>query len=441
MAELWINPLLPIKVFNMAILIAAIIMFSESLPRKEHFGRRLLLWSAVCLLTAAAVPIVTDGLWYVTSVFLMIYLLAMLTVRFCYKVSWSMVFFIAAAAFSADHIASMLDSIIALFWPDTLQYTNTRLLNLPVLLNYALCRILVFSLVNLLIVRKNRDVDDDSIRFVPSLLILIISLIVNLYMNIVFNNLVADRTFWLSLFNFAMNIAISLLLLLCQYAMVREGRMRTQLQIANLLRAQAREHYRISKENVEAISMKCHDLKHLLLALRGVIDPKEYNSMMETIDSYGAEVQTNNEVLDVVFQEKNFRCRKLGIQFTCIIDGTAVNFMGTTDQYILFGNLLDNAIEAVSQLPEGEVKNIQVTVRRDKGFVIITTENGYAGELEWDGGRPRTSKKDKQSHGFGILSIEKIVHKYGGRYSINTEDRIFSMNIVLPAVQAEEKQS
>ena len=184
-----------------------------------------------------------------------------------------------------------------------------------------------------------------------------------------------------------------------------------------------------------------HDLKHLLLALRGVIDPNEYDSMLETINSYGAEIQTNNEVLDVVFQEKNFRCRKLGIQFTCIIDGSAVDFMGTTDQYILFGNLLDNAIEAVSQLPEGEVKNIQVTVRRDKGFVIITTENGYAGELQWDGGRPRTSKTDKQSHGYGILSIEKTVHKYGGRYSISTEDHIFTMNIVLPAALPAAKRA
>ena len=441
MAELWINPLLPIKVFNAAVLVAAVMMFSHGLPRKDHFGWRLLLWCLLSLFTAAAIPIPTDSLWYVTSVFLVMYLLSMLTVRICYKVSWPMVFFIAAAAFSADHIASMLDSIISLFWPKILQYTDTGLLNLPVLLNYTLCRILVFGLVDLLIVRKNRDVDDDSIRFAPSLLILIISLIVNLYMNIVFSNLVTERTFWLSLFNFAMNIAISLLLLLCQFAIVREGRMRTQLQIANLLRAQAREHYRISKENVEAISAKCHDLKHLLLAVRDVIDPAEYSSMMEMINSYGAEIHTDNEVLDVIFQEKNFQCRKRGIQFTCIIDGTAVDFMGTTDQYILFGNLLDNAIEAVSQLPEGEVKNIQVTVRRDKGFVIITTENGYAGELQWDEGRLRTSKKDKQSHGYGILSIERIVHKYGGRYSISTEDQIFAMNIVLPAGQTKNQQS
>ena len=242
--ELWINALLPIKVFTTAILIAAILMFSHGLPKKDHFQRRLFLWALFSLFAAAAIPIITDSLWYVTSVFLVMYLLSMLTVRICYRVSWPMVFFIAAAAFSADHIASMLDSTVALFAPEILQYTATGLLNLPVLFNYGLCRVLVFGLVDLLIVRKNRDVDDDSIRFTPSLLLLIISLIVNLYMNIVFSNLVTERSFWLSLFNFSMNIVISLLLLLCQYAMVREGRMRTQLQIANILRAQAREQYR-----------------------------------------------------------------------------------------------------------------------------------------------------------------------------------------------------
>ncbi len=134
---------------------------------------------------------------------------------------------------------------------------------------------------------------------------------------------------------------------------------------------------------------------------------------MELVDSYGAEIKTGNEVLDVVFQEKNFQCRKLGIQFTCIIDGSALNFMDTIDLYVLFGNLIDNCIEAVSRLPETEVKNVQVTVRREKGFVIITTENGYTGELQWSNGSIRTSKDDQQNHGFGILSIEKIIHKYG----------------------------
>ena len=86
----------------------------------------------------------------------------------------------------------------------------------------------------------------------------------------------------------------------------------------------------------------------------------------------------------------------------------------------------------MSQLPEDETKIIQVTVRRDKGFVIVSTENGYQGELKWANGRLTSSKEDKPNHGFGILSIERIIKRYDGRYSITTDNHVFSMNIVFP---------
>ena len=69
--------------------------------------------------------------------------------------------------------------------------------------------------------------------------------------------------------------------------------------------------------------------------------------------------------------------------------------------------------------------------------MIITTENRYVGELQWRAGRLFTSKEDKDNHGYGMLSIENIVHKYGGRYSISTEDQVFCMNIVLPVVKTQ----
>ena len=252
------------------------------------------------------------------------------------------------------------------------------------------------------------------------------------YMNILYNDLVDVKTVWNSIFEYGINILCSLFLLMLQAGMMRESRMEKRLQMVSMLWEQAREQYRVSRENIEAINIKCHDLKHQLLAFKDKTDESEYAHLMELVDSYGAEIETNNEVLDVVFQEKNFQCRKLGIQFTCIIDGAALNFMDTTDLYVLFGNLIDNCIEAVSHLPETEVKNVQVSVRKEKGFVIISTENGYTGELQWMNGRLRTSKADTENHGFGILSIERIIKKYGGRYSINTEDQIFSMNIVFP---------
>lgn len=107
-------------------------------------------------------------------------------------------------------------------------------------------------------------------------------------------------------------------------------------------------------------------------------------------------------------------------------------FMDTTDQYVLFGNLIDNCIEAVNRLEEGHIKNILVNVHREKGFVIVCTENSYTGELEWKDGHLSTSKADKASHGFGMLSIEHIVNKYKGKFSINPEGHVFRISIVFP---------
>ena len=415
--------------------LAALLLFSRNLPRRSWFLARSLGWSALCMAAAWLLPIFSDAVPYISTLFLTVFIMSMMVVRISFKADWQTVFYIGAAALSAEHIASMVDSLFSMLQPEQLDYSNTFSLNAMMLLNWTLSAAAVYFVVYWSMFRGRHINRENGLNPRFMFLVLLISLAINLYMNQLFTSLVEERSLWVSIFVYGLNILCSVLLLLVQVGILRQSQTEKRLEVVSILWDQAREQYEFSRETINAINMKCHDLKHLLLAVKGVIDPKEYESMMETINSYGAEIKTNNEVLDVVFQEKNFQCRKLGIQFTCIIDGPAVAFMETTDLYVLFGNLLDNCIEAVSKLPEGEVKNIQVTVRRDRGFVLVTTENGYTGELRWEGGHPGTSKADRQNHGYGLLSIEKIVHKYGGRYSISTEDRIFSMNIVFPVNQ------
>lgn len=433
--ELFFNPLLAIKLTNMTRYLLGALLLSWKLPRREHFWQRFLLWSGFCYGVMFAIPVLTDHIVYVTTIFLVGCILSIGVVKLCWKTDWRITLFIASAVFSCEHIASMLDSIIALVAPQVLNYARLQHMTPWILLNYTFWYGAVLGIVYHYVFRKLRLTDHHSLSMNAMLLLTVISLVVNLYINIIYSNLVPERGTAASLFEYIINIICSGFLLKIQVGMLRENQMETRLQMTSMLWEQAREQYRISKENVEAINMKCHDLKHRLLAVEGLSKDEHFADIMETIDSYGSEIETNNEVLNVVFQEKNFQCRKLGIQFTCIIDGAALNGIETTDLYVLFGNLIDNCIEAVSQLEEGQVKNIQVTVRREKGFVIISTENGYVGQLKWYGGRLRTSKDDKRNHGYGMLSIGNIVHKYGGRYSIKTEDQVFYMSIVLPLQQ------
>lgn len=140
-----------------------------------------------------------------SSVLLVLYFAAMCTVKLCYRVDWPIVFFMGAAAFSANHIGSMLDSIIALNFPTRLNQMATGQFNQWVILNEVLCRVLVYGLIDLLIIRRNRDIDDDSVSFAPSLLILLISIMVNLYLNLIFSRLVDDKTYWISFCNYSVH--------------------------------------------------------------------------------------------------------------------------------------------------------------------------------------------------------------------------------------------
>ena len=405
MDSLFLNMFLSLKLSFMLRCLSAVFLFSWKLPRQPRYWGRLISWSAVCFLAAVLIPVLSHSTFYVTSMFLVEFLLAMCGIKICCKTEWSVVFYIGAAALSAEHIASMIDSLVAMLWPDVLSFTRVHQITWPILLNWVFIAAVVYVIVYRWMFQTKSIALEHSLTHQITLMLLIVSLAVNLYMNIIYTSLVQNTGEWESIFEYGLNILVSLFLLLVQAGMMRQSQTEKRLQTVSMLWEQAREQYQVSKENIEAINIKCHDLKHQLLALKDKTDDAEYKSLMEMIDSYGAEIKTNNEVLDVVFQEKNFQCRKLGIQFICIIDGAALNFMETTDLYVLFGNLIDNCIEAVSKLPEAENKNIQVTVRRDKGFVIVSTENSYQGELKWADGRLRTSKTDKNNHGFGLLSI------------------------------------
>ena len=106
-------------------------------------------------------------------------------------------------------------------------------------------------------------------------------------------------------------------------------------------------------------------------------------------------------------------------------------FMEVMDIFSLFGNILDNAIEHQSIL-EPEKRFIHLSVRSTNQLLLIHAENHLEGELVMRNGIPVTTKEDKNYHGYGMLSIRRIVEKYGGSFSISTEDQLFQIDIILP---------
>ena len=118
-------------------------------------------------------------------------------------------------------------------------------------------------------------------------------------------------------------------------------------------------------------------------------------------------------------------------------DGKKLSFMRSSDLYALFGNIIDNAIEAVSVLDEDK-RTISLSVSEKSGFIVINIYNRYDGELSFESGLPRTTKSDESMHGFGMKSVQATCEKYGGSMSIRTDKNVFNLNIIIPKTEEKE---
>ena len=195
--------------------------------------------------------------------------------------------------------------------------------------------------------------------------------------------------------------------------------------------------YRMSRESINLINQKYHDLKHQINALRSMDDPdkkNEYLDQMEnSIKTYEAQYKTGNVVLDTIFTSKALYCQKHSILFKCVVEGSLLDFVDVMDLSSIFGNALDNAIEYEKRIPDKEKRLVRVTVCRQKGFVLSKFENYYeGGELKMRDGLPETTKPDVAYHGYGLKSIKTTAEHYGGTATVNVANEWFILNVLLP---------
>ena len=89
------------------------------------------------------------------------------------------------------------------------------------------------------------------------------------------------------------------------------------------------------------------------------------------VSIYDSSVRTGNETLDVLLANKSLQCEQRGIRFDRMIDGELLDFMKPADIYSLFGNAVDNAIEAVLRLDDDADRYVSMTVCKRKEMLSI----------------------------------------------------------------------
>lgn len=228
-------------------------------------------------------------------------------------------------------------------------------------------------------------------------------------------------------------------LLFAVHVQLCEAHVTMERDILGNMLAMQYQSYKVKERSIDLINRKYHDLKHQLAVLRSELGDSqklEYLDRMEKeIQAYEITFKTGNQILDTILTGVGLRCQQEQIVFTCVADGAALSFMDAIDLSSLFGNALDNAIEAVSKLPDSDQRLIRLSVNRNRGFLQIRVENRFAGTLQVTEGLPRTTKKDSQNHGYGVKSIVMTVEKYGGSTAFQVRDGWFELGILIPVTK------
>ena len=227
-----------------------------------------------------------------------------------------------------------------------------------------------------------------------------------------------------------------LLILFLQRDRWRELSMQKEMEAVNAILRRQYEQYNLSKENIEIINRKYHDLKHQIAVVRAERNSdkrEQYLQEMENdIKMYEAQNKTGNKVLDTILTGKHLYCVQHEINFTCVADGMLLDFMNLMDICTIFGNALDNAIECVEKIGDKSKRLIRTAVYSQSKFLIIRFENYTELELTTKDSLPITTKKDRQYHGYGLKSIRSTVEKYGGSMTVNVKDNWFILRFLIP---------
>lgn len=195
-------------------------------------------------------------------------------------------------------------------------------------------------------------------------------------------------------------------------------------------------YYRELAERQKVSNKTMHDLKNQMFALSEAMKtaPGKTQEIMENITGriFAASPMkiTGIDAVDSLIFTKQQQMETLGIRFEHAVYISPGCSVDPLDMCILLGNLLDNAIEANEHIaPENRYVSLSIT--QQEHWLSITIRNAASHVVSLDGNTIRTTKAQKELHGFGLSSVREIASKYQGDCTFRSTDQDFTSYLIL----------
>ncbi len=396
------------------------------IKRRSYFVLKSVFLGGFLFLFAYGIDKLLYNATFLTPFILWLLLIPML--NFLFDGNWREILFVSLSGLATQHCSLIISE---LFLEEILRIRSVLLTDSLMIPSYLLLTFLAYWFLARRIYRKiDIQIESRSLLLIAGAIVLF-SMVLR---RMIIDNLGFD---YMDIIKVAIDLysmlgcAVSLWLLF--FANIVDELKLEQVMMEQMM-AMEEEKHSFTENAVETMNVKCHDLKHELERMRTgqqVISDETFKELEDSVTNFSRIARTGNDVLDNILTEESLCCERYHIHFRCIVDGAQLNGMDSTDLYSLFGNALDNAIEASRQEPDEDKRSIFLKVTQKGTYTSIHIENNCPGTIQFKDGIPQTDKEDKAHHGYGFRSMQYVVRKYDGSLVPKQENGLFSLNIIL----------
>ncbi|MCI9081733.1 MAG: GHKL domain-containing protein [Lachnospiraceae bacterium] len=192
-------------------------------------------------------------------------------------------------------------------------------------------------------------------------------------------------------------------------------------------------YYCLQTENYDAMLKILHDVnKHikviedLFAAGKGKTAAKYTWQINDMLSPLIPTRYTGHPILDILLTDKVINMKEKGIDFQANIENVDLKCIEPIDVTTIFGNLLDNAVEASEN--SGGHKYVFIKIGSYHQMISIKLENN-SNYVRWKNGMPISEKG--AGRGLGLLNVQRSIAKYEGDLKMKWKDDRFTVEMFL----------
>ena len=242
----------------------------------------------------------------------------------------------------------------------------------------------------------------------------------------------SDPEYYSDVGNALMLISVVLVVACISYAFYKfSSLVREQKETEKSLELQLKHYEDMVIKNRDIRAFR-HDYKNNLISLRSLVDAGKATEALEYIDGLHSNLataqsrfSTGNYLADAILNDKAAKAEKSGveIEFSGSIPQSGIT---NNDLCTVLSNTVDNAIRGCEGV---EKAKIRIVGNENPNGFVLNVSNPVINNVRIKNNEVKTSKADKENHGFGVALVKKTAKNYNGFVQLSCENNVFKIQV------------